>query len=147
LFARPPLVIQVIEPLDFKLVIVHLRSARGLGDQVWVAEKRRHQAQRLVAWIKAQEEAVVLAGDFNSGPGNKLFSQPWHLIQAAGLYNSALRLESDDRYSYRHRCRPESLDHILLSPALVGKLRAVAISRGNAGRYKVLYGSRGTKVV
>lgn len=147
LFSRPPLVVAVTQPVAFSLVVVHLRSARGLGGRAWVAEKRRRQAQRLTGWLQGHKGPLVLAGDFNSGPGKGAFAQPWRRIGAAGLYDSAERLAGAERYSYRHRCRPMELDHILLSPEMQKRLSAVAISRGNAGRYKVLYGDHGTRVV
>lgn len=148
LFARPPLVVPVTAPLSFKLVIVHLRSARDLGKKDWVAEKRRRQAQRLAGWLKQQKGTrLVVVGDFNSGPGDGLFSEPWRVLETAGLYNSASRLRDGERYSYLYRCRKEAPDHILLSPALEKHLRAVAVSRGNAGHYRALYRSQGTKVV
>lgn len=40
-----------------------------------------------------------------------------------------------------------ALDHILISTELVAQLKAVAISRGNAGHYRALYRSDGTQVV
>jgi len=148
LFARPPLVVPITAPLSFKLVIVHLRSARELGKKHWVAEKRRRQARQLADWLKQQKGArLVVAGDFNSGPGDGLFSEPWRLLETAGLYNSAARLREGERYSYLYRCRKEAPDHILLSPALQPYLRAVAVSRGNAGHYQTLYHSQGTTVV
>ena len=68
-------------------------------------------------------------------------------MAASGLYNSWDRVKKAERYSYRHRCRPQTLDYVWLSEALKGNLRGVAISRGNAGRYDRLYGGDGTEVV
>lgn len=147
LFSRPPLWVTMTGPASFSLIVVHLRSARGLGKKAWVAEKRRRQADRLTTWVQGHSGALVVAGDFNSGPGKGAFGQPWRRISEAGLYDSGQRLLATERYSYRHRCQPAGLDHILLSSEMEKRLKAVAVSRGNAGRYKVLYGHHGTRVV
>lgn len=146
LFSRPPLLVTVKAPVPFTLVVVHLRSARGL-DRRWVVDKRHRQAALLGAWIKHFHGPLVVAGDFNSGPGRGKYAQPWRIIQRAGLYDSAQRLPADQRYSYRHHCRREEPDHILLSSAMAKRLDKVAVSRGNAGRYHLLYGDHGTRVV
>lgn len=146
LFSRPPLAVTLTGPERFTLVVVHLRSARGLNHP-WVVEKRRRQATLLSAWIKRFHGPLAVAGDFNSGPGDGGYAEPWRILEKTGLYDSAQRLPADQRYSYRHRCRREEPDHILLSPALAKRLKAVAVSRGNAGRYRVLYREHGTRVV
>ncbi|ASK33131.1 endonuclease (plasmid) [Alcanivorax sp. N3-2A] len=147
LFSRPPLAVSLKQPVEATVVVVHLRSARDLGRKAWVAEKRRRQASALGDWIAARRGALIVAGDFNSAPEPGLFGEPWRLIGASGLYDSWQRLDRDERYSFRHRCQPQALDHILMSKTLLPKLRAVAVSRGNAGRYDRLYGSNGTEVV
>jgi endonuclease/exonuclease/phosphatase family metal-dependent hydrolase len=148
LFSRPPLAVTLTAPRDMTLVIVHLRSANGLGEKAWVAEKRRRQATGLAQWSRAgSDQALAVVGDFNSAPDSGAFSEPWTVMAASGLYNSWDRVKKAERYSYRHRCRPQTLDYVWLSEALKGNLRGVAISRGNAGRYDRLYGGDGTEVV
>ena len=148
LFSRPPLAVTLTAPRDMTLVIVHLRSANGLGQKAWVAEKRRRQAARLAQWSGARrDQALAVVGDFNSAPDSGAFSEPLTLLTASGLYNSWNRVNGAERYSYRHRCRPQTLDYVWLSEVLKEDLRSVAVSRGNAGRYDRLYGSDGTEVV
>jgi predicted extracellular nuclease len=88
-----------------------------------------------------------VVGDFNSAPDSGAFSEPLTVMAASGLYNSWDRVKSAERYSYRHRCRPQTLDYVWLSEALKAELQGVAVSRGNAGRYDRLYGSDGSEVV
>lgn len=148
LFSRPPLAVTLTAPRELTLVIVHLRSANGLGEKAWVAEKRRRQAARLAEWSRTRgNTALAVAGDFNSAPDSGAFSEPWTVMAASGLFNSWERVKKSERYSYRHRCRPQTLDYVWLSEALKEDLQGVAVSRGNAGRYDRLYGSNGTEVV
>ncbi|HCD74315.1 MAG TPA: endonuclease, partial [Alcanivorax sp.] len=148
LFSRPPLAVSLTAPRELTLVIVHLRSANGLGEKPWVAEKRRRQAARLAEWSRARSDtALAVVGDFNSAPDSGAFSEPLTVMAASGLYNSWDRVKSAERYSYRHRCRPQTLDYVWLSEILKAELQGVAVSRGNAGRYDRLYGSDGTEVV
>ncbi|HBU65378.1 MAG TPA: endonuclease [Alcanivorax sp.] len=148
LFSRPPLAVSLTAPRELTLVIVHLRSANGLGEKPWVAEKRRRQAARLAEWSRAHSDtALAVVGDFNSAPDSGAFSEPLTVMAASGLYNSWDRVKSAERYSYRHRCRPQTLDYVWLSEILKAELQGVAVSRGNAGRYDRLYGSDGTEVV
>jgi endonuclease/exonuclease/phosphatase family metal-dependent hydrolase len=148
LFSRPPLAVSLTAPRELTLVIVHLRSANGLGEKPWVAEKRRRQAARLAGWSRARSDtALAVVGDFNSAPDSGAFSEPWTVMAASGLYNSWDKVKPAERYSYRHRCRPQTLDYVWLSEALKAELQGVAVSRGNAGRYDRLYGSDGTEVV
>ena len=148
LFSRPPLAVSLTAPRELTLVIVHLRSANGLGEKPWVAEKRRRQAARLAEWSRAHSDtALAVVGDFNSAPDSGAFSEPLTVMAASGLYNSWDRVKSAERYSYRHRCRPQTLDYVWLSEILKAELQGVAVSRGNAGRYDRLYGSDGSEVV
>jgi len=148
LFSRPPLAVTLTAPRALTLVIVHLRSANGLGEKAWVAEKRRRQADRLAQWSRARkDQALAVVGDFNSAPDSGAFSEPLTVMAASGLYNSWDKVKQAERYSYRHRCRPRTLDYVWLSEGLRKDLRGVAVSRGNAGRYDRLYGSDGTEVV
>ena len=148
LYSRPPLAVTLTAPREMTLVIVHLRSANGLGEKAWVAEKRRRQAARLAQWSRAwRDKPLAVVGDFNSAPDSGAFSEPLTVMAASGLYNSWARMKKAERYSYRHRCRPQTLDYVWLSEALKADLQGVAVSRGNAGRYDRLYGSDGTEVV
>lgn len=142
LYSRPPLKVRMQAPLQADLVIVHLRSARDLKSSR-VFEKRKQQAIKLATWIKQQGGPVIVAGDFNSTWDAGRFSDSYQHFASAGLFNVWERLDNDERYSYRHRCRPQALDHIWLSPVLTPRLQSVAVTRGHAGRYNSLYGSDG----
>lgn len=142
LYSRPPLKVSLQAPLKADLVIVHLRSARDLKSSR-VFEKRRRQASRLAGWVVNQTGPVIVAGDFNTTWDAGRFSDSYQQFAVAGLFNAWQSLEESERYSYRYRCRPQALDHIWLSPALQDDIEAVAVSRGSAGRYKSLYGSKG----
>lgn len=142
LYSRPPLKVSLLAPMKADLVIVHLRSARDLKSSR-VFEKRRRQASRLAGWVAEQAGPVIVAGDFNSTWGAGRFSDSYQHFAVSGLFNVWQKLAPSERYSYRYRCRPQALDHIWLSPALQDDIEAVAVSRGSAGRYKSLYGSKG----
>lgn len=146
LYSRPPLRVSLQAPMKADLVIVHLRSARDLASSR-VFEKRRRQAARLAQWVGNQTGPVIVAGDFNSTWGAGRFSDSYRQFALAGLFNVWQALEPSERYSYRYRCRPQALDHVWLSPTLKHRLKAVAVSRGNAGRYKSLYGTDGVSPV
>ncbi|WP_162878827.1 endonuclease/exonuclease/phosphatase family protein [Peribacillus butanolivorans] len=70
----------VTDPFDFELVGVHLKSQRGNG---W--EQRKKAAEKLVDWIqtKAQDEDVIIAGDFNAPPGRREW-KPFEELEEKG---------------------------------------------------------------
>lgn len=146
LYSRPPLRVSLREPVSAELVVVHLRSARDLKSSR-VFDKRRRQASRLAGWVAEQQQPVIVAGDFNSTWDAGRFSDSYQQFAASGLFNVWQKLSASERYSYRHRCRPQALDHIWLSPVLKHQVEAVDVSRGNAGRYHRLYGSNGVSPV
>jgi len=142
LYSRPPLLLALEAPLAGKLVVVHWRSARDLK-KAWVHEKRQTQAALLANWVTAQTSPVIIAGDFNTTWGAGRFSASYERFEQSGLLNLWTFLPEKERYSFRHRCRPQALDHIWVSPGLKPSVSQVAVSRGNAGRYGSLYGSQG----
>ncbi|WP_323773754.1 endonuclease/exonuclease/phosphatase family protein [Alcanivorax sp.] len=142
LYSRPPLLLALEAPLAGKLVVVHWRSARDLK-KAWVYEKRQTQAALLANWVTAQAPPVIIAGDFNTTWGAGRFSASYERFEQSGLLNLWSFLPEKERYSFRHRCRPQALDHIWVSPGLKPSVSKVAVSRGNAGRYGSLYGSQG----
>lgn len=146
LYARPPLKVSVREPFRAELVVVHLRSARNLKSSR-VFEKRRRQASLLAEWVAEQTGPVIVAGDFNSTWNAGRFSDSYQQFADAGLFNLWLKLVPSERYSYRYRCRPQALDHVWLSQELKGRVDAVDVSRGHAGRYRTLYGSGGVSTI
>lgn len=146
LFSRPPLRVTVQEPRQLQLVVVHLRSARGLH-KTRVHEKRQSQAALLANWAADQDGPLVMAGDFNTTWDAGRFSASYERFAESGLFNLWQRVPEPERYSFRHRCRPQALDHIWVSADLETSVSRVAASRGNAGRYDNLYGSQGVAPV
>ncbi len=149
LFSRPPLRVRVEEPFVFDLVVVHLRSAHGLnesGERDRVRAKRKAQARALHQWTHESaraEQPLVLAGDFNSAPGDDLYAQPWRRI-GAGLGSVWDLLPEVERFSHVHDCDRQAIDHIFYNDALTRRVKDAAVSRGNAGHYRTLYGADGT---
>lgn len=146
LFSRPPLRVTVQEPRQLQLVVVHLRSARDLHKSR-VHKKRQSQAALLANWAVDQDGPLVMAGDFNTTRDAGRFSASYERFSESGLFNLWQLLPERERYSFRHRCRPQALDHIWVSPDLKTSASRVAVSRGNAGRYHSLYGSQGAAPV
>lgn len=146
LFSRPPLRVTVQAPRQLQLVVVHLRSARGL-QKPRVHEKRQSQAALLANWAAEQDGPLVVAGDFNSTWDAGRFSASYQRFSESGLFNLWQLLPEPERYSFRHRCRAQALDHIWVSQDLKTSVRRAAASRGNAGRYDSLYGSQGVSPV
>ena len=142
LYSRPPLLLALEAPFEGNLVVVHWRSARDLK-KAWVHEKRQTQAALLANWVTAQAPPVIIAGDFNTTWGAGRFSASYERFAKSGLFNLWEHLPEEERYSFRHRCRPQALDHIWVTSGLKTSVSRVAVSRGNAGRYGSLYGSQG----
>ena len=150
LYDRPPLRVEVLTPLRFDLLVVHLRSGHGLDDpsrRDWVKRKRQAQADKLRRWMVAERLAgrrPVIVGDLNSAPDAGVFSSPFGTLSQPPWQSVWRWIDEPDRFSYIHRCQRQAIDHILLPPGLVEKVGRAAVTRGNAGRYRPLYGERGT---
>lgn len=142
LFDRPPLhlVLQDGKGQRIELVNVHLKSLKGSehpGKRQKIAGKRRQQAAALAAWWRQQARsrpnvALLMLGDFNATPevlgGVDVLGE----LRSAGLAMTTERLPAEERYTYVFQCRPELIDNILASPAMMTRIRDVAASRGNA---------------
>ena len=146
LFSRPPLLVTLEKPESLRLVVVHQRSARDLHKPK-AYEKRQSQAALLANWVNRQRGPLLVAGDFNSSWEAGRFSASYERFAKSGLFNLWQYLPEQERYSFRHRCRPQALDHIWVSSGLRTMVSRVAVSRGNAGRYESLYGSQGVAPV
>lgn len=149
LFSRPPLHVEILEPFAFELLALHLRSGHGLNDaaeQGRVRDKRRAQAQRIRDWSLsrlAQGKALMLIGDFNSAAGTDSYAEPLAILDQPPFVSAWQSIPAEQRFSYIYRCRPQAIDHILLSPALQMRVTRAQASRGNAGRYRALNGAQG----
>ena len=146
LFSRPPLRVTVQAPRQLQLVVVHLRSARGL-QKPRVHEKRQSQAALLANWAAEQDVPLVVAGDFNSTWDAGRLSASYARFAESGLFNLWQLMPEPERYSFRYRCRPQALDHIWVSREAKKAVSRTAVTRGNAGRYHSLYGSQGVTPV
>lgn len=126
----------------FTVVVVHGKSMRGMeraGDEsARVTAKRRHQAQELAAWAAAQARGgvrLVVLGDLNApvAAADDARGEPLRILLGQGeLVDTAPRfLKPSQRWTYKHRCALDQLDHVLVSPALVPQVRAYGIARGD----------------
>ncbi|MGH8493303.1 MAG: endonuclease/exonuclease/phosphatase family protein [Moraxellaceae bacterium] len=146
LFDRPPLrlTLRLSSAKELELINVHLKSLRGSEDETVAkktARKRQRQAEVLAEWLSAElamhpEKSLLVLGDFNATPDVLGGVDVLGLLQASGLVDVDERLPPAEHYSYIHDCRGEALDHVLVSPALLPAVQAVAVSRGNAGARK-----------
>ena len=128
----------------------HLRSGRGLDDpgrRQQVRAKRARQAELLVEWIRGHDRPVLLVGDLNSAPDTGVYSEPLERLLAVPLASAWERLPGTEQFSYRYRCQRQAIDHVLHTPALAEFVEGVAVSRGNAGRYRSLHQSDGVQPV
>ena len=150
LFSRPPLQLEISEPFPFDMLALHLRSGRGLLDNPRVAVKRRAQATRIRDWALArlaEGRPVLLAGDLNSDVDGELFGEPLRILEQPPFWSAWQAVPASERFSYFYRCQPQAIDHLLLSPALRQRHIRTEVSRGNAGRYRVLHGGKGAGAV
>lgn len=147
-FDRLPLVVDIDggdtwpELGTLRVVVVHLKSQRGMdskkdGDRV--REKRVTQARRLAAWAREQAATgappLIVLGDFNAPAQDpdpersepmRLLLEDNTLVDTAGRF-----LKPAQRWTYRYRCVLQQLDHVLVSPVLVPRVRGYGIARGD----------------
>ncbi|MCC1496528.1 endonuclease/exonuclease/phosphatase family protein [Alcanivorax sp. 1008] len=153
LFSRPPLQVEFSKPFPFALLALHLRSGHGLDDVhrgPRVRQKREAQARMVRGWAQArvaEGRPLMLIGDLNSAPGSDDYAVPLGILDQPPLWSVWQAVTQEQRFSYIYRCQPQAIDHILLSPKLRSRLVRAEVSRGNAGRYGLLNGSRGTAEV
>lgn len=156
LFDRPPLhlVVRDDKGKKLELVNVHLRSLNGADKPAKafrIAGKRRQQAAALANWWQQYQKthpqaAVLMLGDFNATPEVLGDVDVIGQLQAAGLTMLGQRLPEAERYSYVFQCRPELIDNIFASPALVPRVSAVVASRGNADAQRRMVKQSGSAV-
>ncbi|MFO7632835.1 MAG: endonuclease/exonuclease/phosphatase family protein [Caldilinea sp.] len=141
LFDRPPLVVDLAvqggwgDPVPITLIVNHWKSKAG--DESANLPRRIAQARQVAAL--AQEKlaanvnaAVVVLGDLNDYYG----SEPVETVRTVpepDLVHLYDRLPPLDRYSYIFNGASQVLDHMLVSPALAGRVGEVTIVRLSAG--------------
>lgn len=133
---RPPLVLRAaIGASAFPLTVVvnHLRSLTDIEDER-VQAKRRAQAQFLADLVRSRPgENVIVLGDFNSFQFDDGYVDVIGILQsAAGLINLVDTLPMDQNYSYVFDGNTQTLDHILISRSLAGRVSRFAYGRSNA---------------
>jgi endonuclease/exonuclease/phosphatase family metal-dependent hydrolase len=153
LFSRPPLHVEIVAPIRFDLLALHLRSGHGLDDRqraARVKSTREAQAKAVRRWAEARMVeglALLLAGDLNSAPTADDYGVPLAILDRPPLWSAWQKVPEPERFSYIYRCQRQAIDHLLLSPSLRERVVRVEVSRGNAGRYRTLYGSGGAGTV
>lgn len=129
-------------PTALFLVNCHLKSKRG-DDRLFgsvqppiahTEAQRTAQARLLRRFVESilkldPAARVVVLGDMNEHE----FRQPMRLLEGP-LLNLVERLDPAERYSYDFQGNSQMLDHILVSPALVGHVRSVRVVHVNADR-------------
>lgn len=123
------------------VAVVHLKSQVGLesdDDAERVLDKRRFQAKTLAGWTREQVRAgarLVVLGDFNAPvtDTDATRSEPMRILLGEGGLVAVAEnfLRPTQRWTYRHHCSLQELDHLLVSPALVSAVRGYAIARGD----------------
>lgn len=103
------------------LVDCHLKSMRANSRRAEdYAKKQRHaQAAAIHAFCAAllaldPQLRLVVAGDFNDAPGSKTLD----LLKGSRLANLIEDLPRHLRHTHRHGHHAQTLDHVLVSPAL-----------------------------
>jgi hypothetical protein len=132
---RPPLVLRAtVGPAAFPITVVmnHLRSLTDIQDER-VQAKRRAQAEFLAGLLRSRSgENLIAIGDFNSFQFDDGYVDVMGILRAAGVVNLTERLPMDQNYSYVFDGNTQTLDHILVSRSLLGRLSRLVYSRGNA---------------
>lgn len=133
LYSRPPLQVKLTvdgEPLT--AIVLHMKSKRG--GEVETAPRRLAQAEHIhelvAGWLAADAAAeVIVMGDVNDYEQ----SPPLLALTADGvLTNVLLQVADEDRYSFNFGGVSQLIDGVLLSPALVQRVVAVAFAHVNA---------------
>jgi len=139
---RPPLVLTArIGGFSFRAVAVHLRSLIN-AETPEVQAKRRAQAlavRDLAARLQREfpGDGLAVLGDFNAFPSDEILGT----IGEAGLFNLASTLPRDQGFTFIQDGISQTLDHILVNPALRRRWSRYEVGHGNAdspdtaGRY------------
>jgi hypothetical protein len=132
---RPPLLLRAAvgtSAFPITVIVNHLRSLTDIEDPR-VQEKRRAQAEFLAGLIRArQAENLVVVGDFNSFQFDDGYVDVIGILKSAGVVNLTEALPLDQNYSYVFDGNSQTLDHILVSRSLAGRVSRIVYGRANA---------------
>jgi predicted extracellular nuclease len=148
LFSRPPLVIHLkvktktgwcwkpkhMKYKDLWVIVNHFKS-KGVYPPTYASPlpRRIQQAEwvgSLVDEIQADHGGakVIVIGDLN----DFMDSEPLEVLEDGGLRNKMWNVNKKNRYTYIYRGVSEVLDHILITPTLLGKWRCTHVLHFNA---------------
>ncbi|MHA2427909.1 MAG: endonuclease/exonuclease/phosphatase family protein [Candidatus Hermodarchaeia archaeon] len=148
LFSRPPLVVHLkvktksgwcwkpkhMKYKDLWVIVNHFKS-KGVYPPTYASPlpRRIQQAEwvsSLVDEIQADHGGakVVVIGDLN----DFMDSEPLEVLEDGGLRNMMWNVNKKNRYTYIYRGVSEVLDHILITPTMLGKWRFTHVLHFNA---------------
>ena len=103
------------------VIVCHFKSMRSiLRREEDYAKKQRHAQAEIVHGFAADllacdpQAAIVVLGDLNDGLGSKTLK----LLKGDSFHNLLEEMPRGQGYTRRHGGQPQTLDHILVSPAL-----------------------------
>ncbi|MCK4845187.1 MAG: endonuclease/exonuclease/phosphatase family protein, partial [Candidatus Heimdallarchaeota archaeon] len=148
LFSRPPLVVhlETIEKKgagsDIWLIINHFKSKSVYAPFYADTTPRRIEQAEWVSSLVGEIQdvdpnaRVMVLGDLNDFE----YSEPLQVLEAAGLNNLILDIDKEYRYTYIYRGYSQVLDHMLVTPSLIGLINEVRIMHFNVDYPFTLYG-------
>lgn len=161
---RPPFLLRAAvkdpktnQPLEFTVIVNHLKSLRGYNDDKdapFVRLKKKLQAEFLAKYVAERlkanpNERIALVGDFNAYQFNDGITDIIGTLKGAPVGKDAVQNASDDllnpdlndlvdmikanqMYSYSFDGNAQVLDHFLVSPAFKKHLGGFGYARLNA---------------
>ena len=133
LFSRPPLeVLLLIDGNPFTVLVNHFKSKSG--GEMETMPRRQAQAKHVHELVQKTLDSdpnseLIVLGDFNDF--NR--SPVWQQLQEGGvLFDTMQVIPSKERYSYIFDGASQLIDGILVSPALVHRVKDVAIMHINS---------------
>ncbi len=136
LAGRPPLLLEVemsaaSDPLRLYLINNHFKSMRGgveATEPLRVAQACWNVAILETLLDQDPDALVAVMGDLNA----YYQSEPLDILREAGLIHVFERLPQTEGYTYIYEGESQALDHILVTPALMERLRHVDVLHLNA---------------
>ncbi|MEW6716875.1 MAG: lamin tail domain-containing protein [Chloroflexota bacterium] len=136
LTSRPPLLIQIEITTDsgtLTIYVINNHFTSMSGGEAATEPRRTAQATWNVTILNSllasePNAYVAILGDLNS----YYDSLPLDTLRQPGLHHVFELLPEDERYTYIYQGASQSLDHILVTPALWQLLRRVDVLRTNA---------------